>query len=176
MVSVPSCCEEASVASAIETWYSNGTRCTTRSCEEASVASAIETGTVGFGGGACPIVARKQASRLRLKQRVEVGDGRTHYCCEEASVASAIETHKVSYFSTYPLFVARKRASRLRLKLGCRWILYLCPFQCCEEASVASAIETSRCQSARPAKCGCEEASVASAIETMTSPSSSRVC
>src|SRR5579885_967618 len=85
-------------------------------------------------------VARKQASRLRLKR----------HCGRARKRAPG---------------VARKQASRLRLKLRRATRLTGCN-RCCEEASVASAIETMlRTAYAGAYRC-CEEASVASAIET----------
>src|SRR5579885_2511225 len=60
-------CEEASVASAIETSLDIGDLRLQQSCEEASVASAIETHGKHGNGRTIHFVARKQASRLRLK-------------------------------------------------------------------------------------------------------------
>src|SRR5579883_710385 len=143
-------------------------------------------------------VARKQASRLRLKpvtrylQRVEeesceeasvasaietsldIGDLRLQQSCEEASVASAIETHGKHGNGRTIHFVARKQASRLRLKHMHDHMAML-PAVRCEEASVASAIETASSVrgKSRP-RSGCEEASVASAIETLSRYFSSR--
>src|SRR5579884_1427143 len=60
-------------------------------------------------------VAGKQASRLRLKQRLIVRYAGKGPGCGEASVASAIET-AVLVSQPLPCQVAGKQASRLRLK------------------------------------------------------------
>src|SRR5579885_3404116 len=111
-------------------------------------------------------VARKRASRLRLK--LYGGNALFPPCpgCEEASVASAIETVPGPVLSPVRYRVARKQASRLRLKpvstLPCGQ-----SERSCEEASVASAIETwMEIEMEKEKDQSCEEASVASAIET----------
>ncbi len=62
------------------------------------------------------MVARKQASRLRLKLVVTLLTSKRVTCCEEASVASAIETSPERIIAVDTESVARKQASRLRLK------------------------------------------------------------
>src|SRR5579885_626052 len=71
------------------------------------------------------MVARKQASRLRLKLSISKCTGTGRECCEEASVASAIETLARTGRRNVDCSVARKQASRLRLKhVMSRWPIY----------------------------------------------------